>query len=536
MKYYIIFFLFISLFFFSYKINAQGHFSGDLMLNANFYQRDSAIGAAGIPLYDNLLSGGEGWLNLNYKISDFDFGVRFDLFNNSNIHNPLVAYAAQGIGAWYARKKIDNLTITGGYIYDQFGSGLVFRAYEERGLGIDNALVGLHIKYDFLKNWTIKGFTGRQKDLFSTYRPVIKGANIEKYSDLSENLSMNTGGAFVNRTMDQQSMSALVTEINSYSSVGDRFVPKYNVYVYSLYNTLTFKNLSWYIEYAGKTNEAIRNFDGNKLIDKPGSVILSNVTYSRKGIGITLQGRRTEYFSFRTSPNEIIFDGIINYLPAFTRQNSYRLLARYNAAAQELGEMAVQGNIVYTPKKGYTFLLNVSNVTELDTTQYFGINDYPLFREVYFEFKAKPAKKILLITGVQYVEYNQAVYEFKPGAPIVQATTPFMEFTYKLSKKNSIRTEWQYQFNEQDYGSWLYGLIEYNIAPNFSFSAGDMYNIEPKKTDDLHYYTFSSSFTHNAHKLTVSYVRQVEGIVCTGGICRFEPAFSGLKATLTSGF
>jgi hypothetical protein len=41
------------------KAGAQGPgtFSGDLMLNGNFFQRDSAIGAAGNDLYDKYLSG-----------------------------------------------------------------------------------------------------------------------------------------------------------------------------------------------------------------------------------------------------------------------------------------------------------------------------------------------------------------------------------------------------------------------------------------------------------------------------------------------
>jgi hypothetical protein len=38
------------------------------------------------------------------------------------------------------------------------------------------------------------------------------------------------------------------------------------------------------------------------------------------------------------------------------------------------------------------------------------------------------------------------------------------------------------------------------------------------------------------NRITLGYVRQVEGINCTGGVCRLEPAFNGVKATLTSSF
>jgi hypothetical protein len=34
----------------------------------------------------------------------------------------------------------------------------------------------------------------------------------------------------------------------------------------------------------------------------------------------------------------------------------------------------------------------------------------------------------------------------------------------------------------------------------------------------------------------VSYVKQVEGIVCTGGVCRYEPAFNGVRLNLQARF
>src|SRR5690606_9082900 len=114
--------------------SAQGSLSGDLMLNANFYQRDSSINAADNPLYDNLKRGGESWLSLRYSYKGFNAFLRADAFHHSNLYMPEVAFTNFGIGAWSISKDIRDLTITGGYIYDQIGSGIVFRAYEDRGL------------------------------------------------------------------------------------------------------------------------------------------------------------------------------------------------------------------------------------------------------------------------------------------------------------------------------------------------------------------------------------------------------------------
>ena len=47
----------------------------------------------------------------------------------------------------FARYTSDGLDVTVGNYYEQFGSGLVLRSYEDKGLGIDNSLDGVRLKY-----------------------------------------------------------------------------------------------------------------------------------------------------------------------------------------------------------------------------------------------------------------------------------------------------------------------------------------------------------------------------------------------------
>ena len=158
-----------------------GRISGSLEANGNFFMRDSLIGAANTPQYDRQKYGADAWLNLNYSNWGFDFAARFDVFNNSNLLNPTGSYTDQGLGMWYVRKRIDKLGIWAGYIYDHIGSGIIFRAFKQRPLLIDNALVGLRLDYQLGENWNVKAFTGRQKQQFDTYDSVIKGLAIEGY-------------------------------------------------------------------------------------------------------------------------------------------------------------------------------------------------------------------------------------------------------------------------------------------------------------------------------------------------------------------
>lgn len=538
---------------------SAGRISGSLETNANFFMRDSLIGAANTPQYDRQLSGADAWLNLNYSNWGFDFGLRFDLFNNSNLLNPTGSYTDQGIGNWFIRKKINKLGIWVGYIYDQIGSGIIFRAYEERPLLIDNALIGLRLTYDLGENWQLKAFTGRQKQQFDSYNSIIKGFNVDGFVNLgdstSSGITLAPGVGIVNRTLDDASVNSLVATLNTYPQE-DLFIPKYNVYAFSAYNTLTAGNFSWYAEAAYKTEEAINDpfgeirrdstvTIGDKFISKPGTVFYTSLSYAASGFGITVEGKRTENFSFRTRPQEQLNRGLVNFLPPMTRVNTYRLNARYNAATQELGEMALQLDARYSPNRNWSFNVNYAYIDDLEDTQ--------LYRELHLEASYKSKKKWSLLGGVQMQRYNQERYEFKPEVPIVQTFTPFADFLYKIDRKKAIRIEAQYMFIgddekagfKQDYGNWLFGLAEFTIAPHWSFTAADMFNIEPGKNapsdangvkKKLHYPRIDVFYTYKTNRFSMSYVKQVEGVVCTGGICRLEPAFSGVKATVSSTF
>ena len=515
----------------------MGALSGNLQANGNFYIRDSAIGAANIPQYDRQLVGADAWLTLNYNRSGYDIGVRFDLFNNSQLLNPRESYTANGIGRFYLKKRIHDLTIYGGYIYDQIGTGIIFRSYEDRPLGIDNALVGINLDYQLGEFGHIKAFSGRQKQQFSFYKSTINGLNTEGFFSV-KNASFAPGFGIVQRTLDDETVNQVVSALATYTRA-DSVGAKYNTFATTFYNTLSAGKWTWYVEAAYKTAEAIfdptalkTNRDGTasegKFVNRSGSVIYSNLSFATEGVGITLEGKRTDGFTFRTTPFAVLNRGIINFLPPMSRQNSYRLTTRYVPATQELGEQAVQLDIKLAPKEHINVDVNISNITSLKNTL--------LYREFYATCLFK-SEKTDWTFGIQAQTYNQQVYQVKPQVPNVQTVTPFIELRKRLDDKKSLKLEAQYMNTQQDYGSWLYGGAELSIAPRWSFSASDMWNVVPKKTAKaLHYPSVSVAFSHESNRITISYVKQVEGVVCTGGICRLEPAFSGVKVGVSSAF
>ncbi len=522
--------------------------SGSLESNVNFYMRDAQIGAANTPQYDHQQIGTDTWLTVRAQIGGFELGARYDIFANSSLLNPTDSYTDQGLGRWYIGKKIGKLSILGGHIYDQIGSGAIFKAYEERALFIDNALVGLRASYEISPDWTIKGMAGRQKNLFELYPSILKGLNIEGFESLGK-VTIAPGIGIMHKTISDQQMDALAGSLAQYTP-GD-FIEEapYNTIAATIYNTLSIGRFTWYVEGAYKSEDVF--FDNyaartlwtgeqsiGKFVLEPGYVAYTSLSYAGGGLGISGQYKRTSNFSFRTDPFVGLNRGMINFLPPMSRINTYRLTARYSPATQDLNEEAVQFDVRYAINKNLSVLVNISNINRPKEE-----DNHDIYTEVYTQVTWKKPRKWTLITGVQYQKYDQELYEGKPGAPQVQAITPYLDYLLKLDQKKSLRTELQYMSTDEDFGSWIYALEEFSISPHWIFEASDMWNISPKKSadgseklEDLHFPTLGIVYSAGPTRYALRYVKQVEGIVCSGGICRLEPAFSGFKFNLTSNF
>ncbi|MBK8192310.1 MAG: hypothetical protein IPK76_03645 [Lewinellaceae bacterium] len=524
--------------------NNNARITGNLQSNGNFFITDEKIGASGTPQYDNQKFGAESWLALNYSNWGFDMGLRFDLFNNSNLLNPTGSFTDEGIGRWYVHKEIYNFDLSGGYLYDQIGSGIIFRAYEERALMIDNALKGVKVGYKFNDNWKIKAFTGRQKRQFGTYGSVVRGGALDGFirPDSTKSFSLAPGAGVVARTYDDETVNRIVNEIATYTPQ-DSTGAQYNSYAMTLYNTLIAGNFSWYIEGAYKTKDVLFNeFEEKatggrgKLINTDGYTGYTSLTYAGAGLGITLEGKYTKDFRFRTDPFQIGVQGQLNFLPPMARQNTFRLPARFSPNTQELGEKGIQLDARYAINKKLSVGINVSDIYQL--------NNLSLYREIAPEVTFKYKRKWQLLAGLQILKYNIEVYQGKEG--YVDAITPYAEWLYKFSPRKSLRVEAQYLDTDEEFGSWAFMLAEFGWAPHWLIYVSDMYKMkhdnkaqyseEKTKFDGLHYPTFGIVYTQRANRFSLAYVKQVEGINCAGGICRYEPTFHGVRLQLSASF
>ena len=124
------------------NLNAQnsngGAIHGNFEANAQYYKPDSLIGAPAVP--EKMLM--NGFANFIYTNDNFSAGLRYESYLDP-LQGFDARYKGSGIPYRFISYKNDGLEVTVGSYYEQFGSGLIFRSYEERGLGYDNAMDGI---------------------------------------------------------------------------------------------------------------------------------------------------------------------------------------------------------------------------------------------------------------------------------------------------------------------------------------------------------------------------------------------------------
>ena len=202
-----------------------GTFSGNIQAISQYYQEDTLINAA---LPDQIL-GFNGFTNLNYNRGNFSAGVRFESYLNRLEGYP-VTFTGTGLGYRYANWKNEDLDVTIGSFYEQYGSGMILRAYEERQLGIDNALDGIKVKYSPFKGIYLKGLIGKQRHQFVdglvNGNGLVRGFDGEiDVNELFDTLANSKfrlllGGSFVSKFNDDNTTTDYILPENVGSFAG----------------------------------------------------------------------------------------------------------------------------------------------------------------------------------------------------------------------------------------------------------------------------------------------------------------------------
>ncbi len=549
------------------QISAQtldaGQLHGNFSTDVQYYRQDSAIGAVLPP--ERLAA--NAWANLIYTNGNFEAGGRFESYEPPLAGYPAgQTYTGSGVGYRYIKFKVSDLEITAGSFYEQFGQGLVFRSYEERYLGVDNAMDGIRLKYKPYRGVYLKTVMGRQRFAFTN--GLVKGVGIVRGADAEVSLSelldsawtsannLTLGASFVSKYQeDRDPLLKLPENVAAWAVRANFTTPKWNIYA----------------EYAYKINDPSGR---NNFVYQNGQALHLNATYSVKGLGVSAGAHSLDnmfYQSDRSAPTP--FDLNINFLPPLSKQHTYNLPATlYPYATQPNGEVAAQGEVFYKWKKGTKLggktgtklALNYSTAFVLDT-MHLGIADdttrrlgytsrffQPGKRQYFNDFNVELRKKVssnweLAFTYINLV-FDIDIIQGKPGKSTVYADMFILEGLHNFSDRNSVRFEVQHLSTKQDLGNWATALAEFTFSPHWFVAAMDQFNyvtlnetfLQDGKTevkpDRIHYPIGSVGYIRGGTRFQANYGRQRAGIFCVGGVCRTVPASNGLSLSVTTTF
>jgi hypothetical protein len=540
---------------------AQIH--GNFSTDGQYYNADEAIGAVVPPQRFGL----NGWTNLIYTYKNFEAGGRFESYEPSLVGYPAgQPYRGSGVGFRYARFHMSDLEVTVGNFFEQFGQGLIFRSYEERYLGVDNAMDGVRLKYKPYKGVYLKGFIGRQRlafdNGFTKGNSIVRGFDAElSVSELLDSAwtaagNLFIGGSFVSKYQEDRDPFLVLPENVGAMAVRLNYItPRWN----------------FYTEYAYKINDPNSR---NEFIYKPGQALMFNATYSVKGFGASVGAHSLDNMFFqsdRTAPTP--FDLNINFLPPLTRQHTYNLPATlYPYATQPNGEVSAQGEIFQRFKKGSPLggkygtklVLNYAVSYSLDTirlgladdttrrlgyrTNFFRPGNRMYFQDMNVEIRKKISPTWEFALTYLNMVYDIDIIQGKPGKPVVYADMIILEGMHNISDRTSLRFEVQHLSSEQDQGNWATALAELTFSPHWFVAAMDQFNyvttretflqdgkfeVEPER---LHYPIGLVGYIRGGNRFQLGYGRQRAGIFCVGGVCRPVPAANGLSVSITSTF
>ena len=138
---------------------STGVVSGNMSVLFQSYQEDSIIGAVVPPSK----SGFNAYSNLIYTQGNFSAGFRYESYLNSVLGFP-GRFKGSGIGYRYARWSDPEIgvDVTVGNFYETFGAGVLLRSYEERNLGLDNAMDGVRLLLSPIDGINVKMVYGKQ--------------------------------------------------------------------------------------------------------------------------------------------------------------------------------------------------------------------------------------------------------------------------------------------------------------------------------------------------------------------------------------
>lgn len=518
------------------KLRLSGSIQSDMLLA----QKDSTTGAEATD--GRFLT--NTYVDLKLSSRYVEAGARLEY-----LEHPLPGYESDfkgwGVPYAYLKGRYKNAELTLGSFYEQFGSGFILRSYEERSLGIDNSLQGARLNYRPWAGVAVKVLTGRQRRYWNHNKSWMTGADVEWNIDelfktlQQRNTYITLGASYLNKHERDEVIMVDPTH---------RLHLPLNVNAFDVRLRVQHRAFNVLAEMAMKSQDPSHD---NGYIYRNGYVAMLSGSYSKRGMSLLLQAKRSTNMGFRSRRGMEGISSFVNHLPPFTMEHTYTLAALYPYATRPEGEWAYQAAVAYTFQKGSllggkygtTAKVNFSHVhsvrkngagdigTDGYGSPFWAWGDATYYQDIDIQLVKRLTKDTKLNLMYMYQRYNQMLLEGHGG--MLNSHIFVADVKQKLSPNTTLRVEAQYLASKDGDKGWLFGLGELSLAPHWMFTLSDLYNVGNTR---VHYYQGYVTYSGGAHRLQLGYGRTRAGFNCSGGVCRYIPATKGLTLSYNYNF
>lgn len=551
--------------------------SVNFQADGQIYVKDKNLG-----ITDSTLNGRNFGLNsfmeVKYNYKNFTAGVRFEGYMPP-LNGFSDKYTGIGVPYYFFNYKNKLIDVTAGSFYEQFGSGMLLRSYQNWVLGYDNALNGFRVKLTPFRGIYFTALAGVNRNYWikqkEDNRGFVYGADLELNiseivgKDWGTNFSI--GGSYVNKYESGAGAGMNPIEIEIAPGIIGEYeyvIPK-NVAGFAGRFNVDYKGFSWMSEYAHKFADPANYTQPEQFIYHEGQGFYTSASYSVAGFGAVIQLKRVDNMKWKsrmmeagTVDNQID----INYIPSIAPIYQYSLQNMYPNASQPDGEAGIFGQLTYNIKKktalggkygtnlmfSYTRINSIGKkaiINPVDAkfmgyeSSFFSVGNEKYYQDFYLQLDKKCTKDFKFTAAYMFEQYNEFVMEGH-GDGVKDIHVGTIDATYKINSMNALRLELQALFTAYEEssvsrfkGNWLAGTLEYSFAPNWFVSIQDEWNYGNKeKSERNHYIMGAVAYTTGGTRIALSYGRQRAGLLCVGGVCRFVPQATGVSLSITSSF
>ena len=441
--------------------------------------------AAQVPLWGGHLTGGlesdlalyrggsfaaNNYLKLDYVNGRFSAGLQLEYYPT-----PLLGYAPElkgfGVPGKYVAWTAEQWSLTLGDFYDQFGSGILLRSWEDRNLGWNNSIGGARATFRTKEDrFTARLLYGFRRNYLWYAREQVAGADLS----FRINDALSLEGAFTDRISAE-----------GHAPGG---------------------SLAASLDLGGFSGKAEYTLTGS------GNAQLLSLNYATRPVSASVTLRRLARMS---DPLQM------NYLPALCQEQTYMLASLNPYTTFTEGEIGGVADLYWRIKKSWKIHLNGSMIYALPLA----LKNYDHCRMAYRDFNADVEtrwnSRLKTVVFVSIQEHSPSHGDRKA----TNAQNVFvLDALYRVSDTFSLRTQAQYLYSQELTKDWMAGLLEVGIAPNWNIHVSDMYN---HGDTHEHYWEAGVSYTRSSFKVAASYGHQRAGYLCSGGVCRWQPEYTG---------